>query len=143
MAPKKLYPRYRARRVPLAESFPGPLLESDETEVWEVFDTLRGAPYMSANGRADAIRGARLANEGTPKIPRGYKVPVRLTVKDMTHYKGVARKLIKDNDKYQLANVLAERIEYASDRLCPEHIYLIQLLWDAVQRANGFAPYRG
>lgn len=118
--------------------------KQNEYGEWDVYDTLHNHPYMTAENEEDAVKFAAVCNEGEPLIADGYLKPTtgQLDPATTQHYRTVVADMIAKAapDKYDLARVLADRIEYSSDRMCLEHIYLIQLLWDEVQRQNGYEP---
>lgn len=127
MRPAKLIKRYVARR--------------DSDGSWHAYDRLHRHPYMSAENRADAIRCAKYCNEKEPLIASTCLRPVKLTTREWRHYRKVVRQAIKKcNDKYELANQLASLIEYKSDRMHDEAVVRIQLMWEELQRQNGYEP---
>lgn len=110
---------------------------------WFVYDRLRQGPCASGDGtRADAMRMTRSLNAANKNrgVPTDGEI-VRLSAKDRKHYDGVVRKKIKEaGDKYQLAVVLSDHLQYASDRMHASHVYMIQKQWEALQRMNGYKP---
>lgn len=127
------HPRYVPRRRPTRE--------------WDCWDTLHNSPYMSAESFADAAGACELLNADQPLIEDGALIdPVTDALQGMTrdallaHYRVVVERTVaRMPDKYALAHELAEKIEYASDRLHGANIVHIQMLWEALCRANGYA----
>lgn len=110
---------------------------------WDCYDTLHNAPTMTATSEADAEKGCELLNVNEPLILTGFlSNPLAgLTQEDLVRLNHIVeQEAAAAPDKYALAGELAEYINYACDRMCTSRVLKIQLLWEALLRANGYAP---